>query len=63
MEVLEDTLKNQFKLMREDIDRHLDGNEARPGILRKLDKLDEIPELLEKILKSNSKNNNSGCDL
>ena len=43
---LEKKMDTQFELFRKDLDRIFDGTEEQPGVLRKLDRLDEIAELL-----------------
>ena len=43
---LEKKMDTQFELFRKDLDRIFDGTKEQPGVLRKLDRLDEIAELL-----------------
>ena len=45
-----DALSQQVALMREDINRILDGTDEEPGVNRKLDRLDDIVRLLEERL-------------
>ena len=49
-------LEEQLKLMREDINRILDGTDEEPGISKKLDKLDKLDEIVE-LLKNTLENN------
>lgn len=70
MAAQEKKTKDKFDSMRKDIDRFFDGTEEKPGIfkrldrleefqklvLEKLDKLDHLEEIVE-LLKKNLKNN------
>ena len=48
-----------FDDFRKDLDRILDGTDEEPGILRKLDRLDEIIRLLKKLAGEGSLNRTS----
>ena len=50
LERLERKMDDGFKAFRKDMDRILDGTPEEPGILRKLDRLDDIARLLEERL-------------
>ncbi len=47
---LERKMDKGFDEFRKDLDRILDGTDENPGILRKLDKIDETNRLLRKLL-------------
>ncbi len=47
LKTLEGIMHDSFDLLRKDLDRIFDGDDDNPGVLRKLDKLDEIVQLLK----------------